>query len=463
MTAGAPREDTGRWLPDEARLVALVRDRGTDEWAAGVATGLADMVGRLRGRTFLINVAGAAELDRLLDAAGGPGLTSALTGAATVASIARVRSGQRFAYLPAGEAALPYSALRRMERFRRFLEQVRDGGGTLLLYVGQEDLEAAAEDGRGAERLALDGCIALGEARGIARKLGAPLLARVERPAPPPSPVRTGSTATESRDTEPDIHGGPVEGPWSRMGSLTRLLLPVAAFLLALFAWGLVTGGSEQGDGHGPGARESADIAAADVAAPSGGGSVPAAAAEGGASAEADPAGGSDPAPGREFHAPPARYSVLVGSYIRLPDAMARRAELSEDGGLFYVAPTPVRGRLYYRVLFGVYEDRADAAAGMADLVADGRKDVARDWDIRPVRLAYDLGTFAEREAAEGRTAALRETEIPVYVLRDTATRPLYRVYAGAFSSEADAGPLGERLADREVESRLISRVGIAP
>lgn len=463
MTAGASREDTGRWLPDEARLVALVRDRDTDEWAAGVATGLADMVGRLRGRTFLINVAGAAELDRLLGAAGGPGLTSALTGAATVASIARVRSGQRFAYLPAGEAALPYSALRRMERFRRFLEQVRDGGGTLLLYVGQEDLEAAAEDGRGAERLALDGCIALGEARGIARQLGAPLLARVERPAPPPSPGRVGSAATESRDTEPDIHGGPVEGPWSRMGSLTRLLLPVAVFLLALFAWGLVTDGSEQSDGHA--ARgEGAGIAAADVAAPSGGGSAPVSAAEtGGAGAEADPADGSDPAPGREFHAPPARYSVLVGSYIRLPDAMARRAELSEDGGLFYVAPTPVRGRLYYRVLFGVYEDRADAAAGMADLVADGRKDVARDWDIRPVRLAYDLGTFAEREAAEGRTAALHETEIPAYVLRDTATGPLYRVYAGAFSSEADAGPLGERLADREVGGRLISRVGIAP
>lgn len=464
MTAEASRRDTGRWLPDEARLVALVRDRGTDEWAAGVATGLADMVGRLRGRTFLLNVAGAAELDRLLDAAGGPGLTSALTGAATVASIARVRRGQRFAYLPAGEAALPYSALRRMERFRRFLEQVRDGGGTLLLYVGQEDLEAAAEDGRGAERLALDGCIALGEARGIARKLGAPLLARVERPAPPPSPARAGSTATESREAEPDIHGGPAEGPWSRMGSLTRLLLPVAAFLLALFAWGRVTGGSEQDDRHGGRAREGAGIAAADVAAPSGGGSAPVSAPEtGGADAETDPADGSAPPAGHEFHAPPARYSVLVGSYIRLPDAMARRAELSEDGGLFYVAPTPVRGRLYYRVLFGAYEDRADAAAGMADLVADGRKDVARDWDVRPVRLAYDLGTFAEREAAEERVAALHETEIPAYVLRDTAAGPRYRVYAGAFSSEEDAGPLGERLADREMGGRLIGRMGVAP
>lgn len=464
MTAGAPRAETGHWLPEEARLVALVRDRGTDEWAAGVATGLADMVGRLRGRTFLINVAGAAELDRLLDAAGGPGLTSALTGAATVAAVARVRRDQQFAYLPAGEAALPYSALRRMERFRRFLQQARERGGTLLLYVGEEDLAAAAERGGGGERLELDGCIALGDADGIARKLRAPLLARVERPAPPPPPGASPAAAPHG-DIEAAAQGEPAGGRWSRMGSLSRLLLPVAVLVVAYVAWGLATGSDPEDGAAGETAVESSVAAELDGGTGTASGQAPAAADEAGSatSETTAPAGTADPAAGREFRAPPARYSVLVGSYIRLADAMARRAELSGDGGLFYVAPTPVRGRVYYRVLFGAYEDRADAAADMADLVADGRKETARDWDVRPVRLAYDLGTFAQRETAERRAAALHEVEIPAYVLRDTASAPLYRVYAGAFSSEADAGPLGERLVDREEAGPLISRAGIAP
>lgn len=458
MNSGASRVETGRWLPDEARLVALVRDRGSDEWAAGVATGLADMVGRLRGRTFLINVAGAVELDRLLDAAGGPGLTSALTGAATVASVAHAPRGQKFAYLPAGEAALPYSALRRMERFRRFLRQARQGGGTLLLYVGEEDLDAAAGPG-GGSRFALDGCIALGEAAGIATKLGAPLLARVERPATPP-PTARGALASTQAAAEPDESGEAPAGTWTRMGSLTRLLLPAALLAFGVLGWVLIRGGPE---GETPPPDRS--VAAAGVegrtSGPANGGAGEAAETAGPVDpAAGDPAG---PGPSRAFSAPPARYSVLVASYIRLRDAMARRDELAEDGGLFYVAPTPVRGRVYYRVLYGAYEDRADAAAAMADLVAEGRKENVKEWDVRPVRLAYDLGTFAVREAADRRAASLHAAEIPAYVLRDTAEVPLYRVYAGAFSAEEDAEPLGERLADRDVEGQLISRAGIAP
>jgi cell division septation protein DedD len=165
----------------------------------------------------------------------------------------------------------------------------------------------------------------------------------------------------------------------------------------------------------------------------------------------------------REFEAPAARYSVLVGSYMRLADAMGRRAELAGAGGLFYVAPTPVRGRIYYRVLAGVFEDRADAASAMADLVQDGRKEMFKEWDIRPVRLAYEVGTFTARDEADGRARELQAADVPAYVLRDTAEAPLYRVYAGAFMSEEDAEPLGRRLEELGSGAELVARSGIAP
>lgn len=447
--AGTDAARAGRWLPEEARLIALVRDRDADEWAAGVAVGLADLIGRQRGRTFLANVAGPSDrLDRILGAEGGPGLTSALTGAATIASIARSRPDQRFAYLPAGEAAVPYSALRRMQKFRRFLSRVREGGGTLLLYLGEEHLgDAPSTTGRGASDFRLDGCIALGEARSAAARLGTPLLARVERPAPPPAEV-----PGEARPAPPPAAVGSrtSRARRPRPGSLVLLLVPLALLGALWTIWTLTRPGSDSGAAGRVGAPVEAAGPPGLAVAASGGGVERAEAAE-------------PPPEIRSFTAPAARYSVLVGSYIRLSDALAHRDELTEEGGLFYVTPTPVRGRIYYRVLAGVHEDRSDAAAAMADLVADGRKDVIKEWDVRPVHLAFDLGTFAARGDADRRVRELLAARVPAYVLRDTADAPLYRVFAGAFTSEEDAAPLGERLEELGSGAELITRAGVAP
>lgn len=448
MSEPGTREKPGSWLPEEARVIALVRDRGSDEWAAGVAVGLADMVGRRRRRTFLANAAGGADaLDRLMDAHGGPGLTSALTGAATVASIARTSPHQKFAYLPAGDGALPYSGLRRMQAFRRFLSRVCDGGGTLLLYLGEEDLGqlAGGPERRSVERLKLDGCIALGEARGAAAELGAPLLARVERPAPPPAAPPPEAPPPPPEETAAHTYAG--------AGSLLRLLLPLAAVVLVWIGWKALV--PRSGDAGGPPPGVAGEVAGrpADPA------DVEAAGADSTSAVGED----GDAAEDRDFRAPEARYSVLVGSYIRLGDAMKRRAELAEEGGLFYVTPTPVRGRVYYRVLEGAYEDRADAATAMAGLVTDGRKDTYKDWDVRPVRLAFDLGTFASRADADRRADEVLADEVPAYVLRDTAAAPLYRVYAGAFTSADEAEPLADRLEALGSGAELISRTGVAP
>lgn len=465
------------WLSDDARLIALVREVGADGWAAGVAVGLADMVGRDRGRTFLANVASEpAPLDRLLGAGSGPGLTSALTGAATVAAVALREPSQHFAYLPSGEAALPYAGLRRMPTFRQFLHKVREGGGTVLLYLGEEDIGREA-DRDPAVDVSLDGCIALGSVRGVATELGAPLLARVERPlepedARPPgseagepsgetaystarlasaeaAPARTDRAARDAAELEGGAAGFAAEEglPSGLPGSLSRVWIPVVGLLVLWAVWALFA--------REPGPQAEAaegEAGAAVVSGAEGAGDV------GAVAPDRDPA-----VPRREFQAPPATYSILVGSYIRLRDAMQRRDELASDGGLFLVTPTPVQGRVYQRVLAGVFEDRTQATAAMERLVADGRKEIVKEWDIRPVRLAYDLGTFAALDSARGAAERYSADGIPAYVLRDTAATPLYRVYAGAFEREASAEALRQLLEARGSAAKLNVRTGIAP
>lgn len=444
------------WLPDGVRLIALVREVGAESWAAGVAVGLADMVGRDRGRTFLANVASEpSALDRLLGAGSAPGLTSALTGAATVAAVARRDPSQSFSYLPSGEAALPYAGLRRMPTFRQFLHKVKEGGGTVLLYLGEEDV-GPREERDPAVDVRLDGCIALGAVRGVAAELGAPLLARVERPMEPaisddpPDRSETGDARPpEASGTVPEPVATAAEGAGPLPGSLSRLWIPLVALLLLWAAWTL----------FGPDRGPRAEAEAAEGAE----GAVPGETENGSAGNDGGAPTAVDPSARREFSAPPATYSILVGSYIRLGDAMQRRDELASDGGLFLVTPTPVQGRVYQRVLAGVFEDRTQAIAAMQDLVADGRKELVKDWDIRPVRLAYSLGTFAGRDSA--RHAAERYTAegIPAYVLRDTARTPLYRVYAGAFEREASATPLRDVLEARGSAAQLNVRTGVAP
>ncbi len=427
------------WLPAEASLIAVVREMGCGEWAAGIAVGLADIVGKKRGRTYLANVGtDGSELDSLLEVAGGPGLTSALSGATSVAAIARSAPQRSFTYLPAGDSALPLSELRRLPTFRRLLSKMRDGGGTLLLYIAEEDLTAASNRDA-ADGLALDGCIALGMVRDLALELGAPLLARVERPADAPVPPES-DTASSDNVRDPGTARSDTFAI-SRLGSLSKLLIPILSLLLLWMLW-TVARSSGEAEAHtdappavavpadgGPGNADSTDVASRPLV----------------------------------WMAPAANYSVLVGSYIRLRDAEERRGALSRDGGLFYVSPTPVRSRIYYRVFAGVHEDQVDALAAMERLVADGRKKAAKLWDVRPVRLAYDLGTFDSLDGANDHVRALGADGIPAYVLGDSTDAPAYRVFAGAFESEKAAMAMGDLLASRELKAELNTRSGVAP
>ena len=455
-----PRNETGEgthWLPEGTSVVALVRERGGGAWAAGVAVGLADIVGRRRGRTFLANtIPGNSELDGLMEAAELPGLTRALSGEMTVSAIARSAPRQSFAYLPAGTPALPLDRLREIPAFRNLLRRVADRGGTMLLYVAEESLDA--DGGPDPDHdLPVDGCIAIGNVEDLALTVGAPLLARVERPStdraePASTGIEEADSARSAETLDPDERteresvkrksSVPAWAPW---------LGVAVGLLLAWVVWGSF---DDQGAGNVAGGTPSVVDAEAALEAD---GQTPPPDGESDASV-VDPT--EDPV-AIDFSAPELPYSVLVASFALLEDANRQLRDLDTEERLFVVAPTPIRDRTYFRILAGAREDRLGAEELMRELVESGVKEQVRAWDVRPVRFSYELGTYDERRSADRRVEELQEVGIPAYRL-DGAKDPgsSFRVYAGAFESEQAAEVLGRAIEDAGETARLVTRRG---
>ena len=462
-----------QWLPDEASVVALVRQRGGGAWAAGVAVGLADIVGRRRGRTFLANTeTGSSDLDGLMEAAGQPGLTQALAGELAVSKIARSAPQRSFAFLPAGSPALSLSKIREVPAFRDLVRRVAERGGTLLLYVAEEALAELPPDPD--HDLPVDGCIAIGDIDDLALLVGAPLLARVERPAGDSvgeALAATGGLETgpgdpenENAFTAPDAEPVardrrvPAWAPWAGVA---------AGLLLAWLAWGSFSGPEVESASDPSTAVADAEPVQAGKA---GGREQEGAASSGETRGPTTPAGVADDSPGGDepaatgdaaFAGPELPYSVLVASFARPEDADRHLRQLDEGDAMFLVAPTPIRNRLYYRILAGAREDREDAEALMRELVVAGAKEEVRGWDVRPVRFAWLLGTYKERRDADRRIGELEAAGIRAYRLADGGPEPRsWRVYAGAWESEQAAEEFGRMLNEAGETGTLVTRRG---
>ncbi len=395
-----------------------------------------------------------------MEAADLPGLTAALSGEMTVSAIARSAPRQSFAYLPAGTPALPLGRLREIPAFRSLLRRVAEHGGTLLLYVAEEALD---EDG-GPDPdhdLPVDGCIAIGDVEDLALTVGALLLARVERP----STERGASTPSAAEEQDPSVSAETLDPPdgvdeksSDRKGKVPAWApwLGVAAgLMLAWLAWG-----SFDSRGAGGDQAESAGGAPAVVTADVGRETDAQSSARGGEPETAAGESGEVPAES-EFSAPDLPYSVLVASFTLPEDANRQLRELDTDALLVFVAPTPIRGRTYYRILAGAREDRLGAEALMRELVDAGAKEQLRAWDVRPVRFSYELGTYSESRAADRRVDQLQDAGVPAYRLEGgTEQEPNYRIYAGAYESEQAAEVLGRALENAGEPARLVTRRG---
>lgn len=497
-------KSVARSFPDEPRVVGVVTPGGRGADALEAVAELASGVGASR-RTLLANLVGGEDgLDGRLGIEREEGLQAVLAEGKRLGQVA-VQPGTRpYLYLPAGArgpaapsagGALPDGVLAGLEALS---DKLREAGGTLLLHLSREHL-----DNDGVTRL-LDGVVLVGEAaepvelppelpelgrialpgtegeREATPETEPPVKEAAPEPEPPveeavPEPAEEpAGEASPPEDEEPAPEGPAPAGEESRSGwrrhrkragpPWGKIAAGAAVILLLAGGWWLLArgvggdGGSPAGTAGAPGADEPAAAAAGSDTAPAG--DRDGAAGEG-------PAGTADGTDEGSLarvvaSAPEAPFSVMVASYSTWDDAVSSAEAWNEDGeALYFVAPTPVRGALYYRVLAGALASRQEARSLMERLVETGRKESAVDWHVRPAGLAFRLGVHGTAAGAERAREDLAEQGIPAYALRaasggDTA----HVLYAGAYGSREQAGPLRQMLEDAGRPVELVRRRG---
>jgi hypothetical protein len=171
-----------------------------------------------------------------------------------------------------------------------------------------------------------------------------------------------------------------------------------------------------------------------------------------------------EPQPTPEPVETPIGFSVAVEAHQDLDTGEDRVARLqrSAPGILFYLAPTPIRGELWYRVLAGPVTSHAEGVALMEQLVSAGLMTDYAAWAVRPTEFAFLLGEYDSPTEAGNRVVVLAQRDIPAYIvtLRYEPGEPRYRVYGGAFENRPAATMMGEMLAEAGVDAPLVRRVG---
>lgn len=416
-------------LPSGGAVVVVVAGPGeSDEEACDRAARVAASAGESRSHTIL---AAGGPLARSLDGhlgADGPGLAAVFRGELTLAGAAVGVPGQDFVYLPSGLSPGDGSGEQVLTapRAARLASALRSAGGTLVFLV----------DGETAAALELEDLEDL----------------RLER-----RDAEAGKGAGEVPVADVREEGGLPTGRWRRHRKreglpIGRIVLGGVLVAAIIAGWWLAVRflGGRSGREEAGASR----VAVADTSSVGGAGA-------GSAAAAATPSGGGTPARLVDG-APTLPYSVLIASYATRDGAVRRAQAWShEDGILYLVAPTPVQGRLYYRLFAGALPSRDAAARLMKELVDRGRKEEARAWDVRPASLAFRLAVTGSRRLAAARADSLDRQGIPVYLLPAAANGDTaWQLYAGAYESKAAAAALGTMLQKVDADAHLVKRRG---
>lgn len=422
--------------PDTHLLLIVAPDAGDD--AVRTAIGLAEARAREVGRTILADAAfGSGRVHETLDVPNLEGVADVFEFGASLSRVLTRPDTHSFEFIPSGPYVPDAEAILRSDRWDRIAEQVAEESAALLVFVpstapGLDALSRRA--GRaivvGDSRTADQTAAALDPACEVAA-----VVAPVGVMAPEQLSDRAGA-ATEvdaSLFDQPQLTEPIVFRSDRRRQSMAPLLWVLGVIVLAVAGWFAYRTFLAPPPPSAPTAVEQAPPAA--------------------------------PQPEPEPVETPIGFSVAVEAHQDLATARERLSFLEDEDATvsFYIAPVPVGGSVWYRLLAGPVADREAGAGLMRRLVDQGHKTAFDDWAIRPTAYAYLLGEFEEAERAERRVAGLAELGIPAYVTPiDYEPGELrYRVYGGAFESPAAAEVMEEMLAEVRIAAPLVERVGI--
>jgi hypothetical protein len=160
-------------------------------------------------------------------------------------------------------------------------------------------------------------------------------------------------------------------------------------------------------------------------------------------------------------------YSVALEAHTDLARAFGRLETLAQERDFsFFIAPLEREGTLYYHIMAGPVPDSAEAVELRDTLLARRLKTAETPTDVRHTPLAFHVGDYGTRDVAEQSMSELRRLDVPSYMLYADAEDgyPLYRVYVGAFTSQAEADVTRQLLRAAGVQDSLVTRTGsIAP
>ena len=443
---------------DTGTVVLLLAGAVDRRWAAEAAVGLA--AGWARGGRRVV-LADLHLEDPLLHELTGSrnleGVVDVFLYGASIARSARPVSGQGFFLIPAGTYEADADAIYRHPRWGKIVAGFHDANAALVLFApaGGADVAAISEW--------IDRVILLGEP-GAAAGLES-LMARGVEPETMLVPPGSSGDASPPARSAPALWTGPGGAqpvkddtremmipptpkrapPRRRRQSLYSILailaaaaiLALAGYLLARYRPDLV-----------PWARAAAAPVEEEAR-------------------EAPPSSGS-----RIGY--PAPYSVQVKAFTSLDAAVAQVEEERArfEGQPFFVSPEEIQGILYYKVLAGLAADTVQATRLRQALVDAGSvedEEAVGSWTlIQFTPLAFDLGEYATRAAAEERADSLAGRDVPSYMVAmpysDGSRR--WQLYAGAYRDSLSADAMRQRLVAAGVRPTLVARIaetGAAP
>ena len=163
-------------------------------------------------------------------------------------------------------------------------------------------------------------------------------------------------------------------------------------------------------------------------------------------------------------------YSIQIGSYRFLPQAIAARNLLRENGlNDVYVVPLTLDSLgNWNRLYMGMFESTEKADTALLNVGSTLRRTAAnfrmRGGAVkRHTPLALKIDEASSADSLENLIQRLEENNIPTYMVKlaaDTTEAPVFRLYVGAFETQQQAVYMRTKIFNLGVHAEIIQREG---